>query len=266
MARTLDQLKEISESIIRRAAYEIWIKKGMIHGGDMDDWLEAEGDEAVMMEITMNIAHDSLFYKLYKAKKNQSFTSSAFGEIIVDVIENFLCEVQLGNMVKSLEVSLEDVNEKERILRIQNIILRASVETFFWMMYIKHSESRGTEQTRIDEYRGNFCDQYNKIHSDISAQPFVSALAGSGGIGSISTSFAFPNKLDVRSMLDHVKNDFGNKISYIYPIYRLASLSVHGIDIMSLKKFFFKSGGAFPYVKWDKVVQVISSEYFHMLP
>ena len=104
--------------------------------------------------------------------------------------------------------------------QITHILTRSLLEGYFWLLYIfDDSSKRGG---RYDEKLNSFKREYAKLwdephltHGD-QLEP-----AGPGWA-------KLPKSMDLNSMLAQLKNMDGDKLNYLYYVYRVSSFDTHG--------------------------------------
>lgn len=102
---------------------------------------------------------------------------------------------------------------------ITHILARSLIENFFWLVYIFDDSS--TRQSRYDELINSFKIQYLKLYNE--------GLSINASISTPDPNWkSLSGSLDVKSMLGKVKNAHGNKLDFLYPIYRITSFDTHG--------------------------------------
>jgi hypothetical protein len=109
---------------------------------------------------------------------------------------------------------------------------------------------------RFNELLNSFKKDYAKLFNEPEL-PYKSELESP-----ISENWSsLTSALDMKSMLAKVKNIHGQKLDYIYFIYRVSSFDTHGNSLNSLFEASFQKKCNFPFIQLDSILEVISSEY-----
>jgi hypothetical protein len=108
--------------------------------------------------------------------------------------------------------------------------------------------------TRFNEYLDEFKDQYAKLYRE----PYLDKQ----GMEPPNPEWAnFKRPLNIKSKLEQMKNDNGNRLSYLYFAYRVTSFDTHGKSSKSLFQSAFGKECNFPYLRIEKVLNLIANEY-----
>jgi len=143
-------------------------------------------------------------------------------------------------------------NIDERI--ISHILIRSLIENCFKILYIY--DNSNTSQARFDELLNGFKISYAKLYND-------QFLPNKSQIEPADVSWPkLKNSLDLSSMLAQLMNVHGNRLNYIYFVYRVASFDTHGNSMESLfNAAFNKTPCSFPVLDIEKIIELISNEY-----
>lgn len=71
--------------------------------------------------------------------------------------------------------------------------------------------------------------------------------------------------MDVNSMLAQVKNDYGDRLSYLYFVYRVASFDTHGNSMATLFKQSFGKSCNFSALNLQYGFDLIANQYLVIL-
>jgi len=184
---------------------------------------------------------------------------------LIPVIKNFTATVSHEAFYKdevlrfhSIAGTIEDNFKNiptcidERIL--SHILFRSLIENFFKLMYVYDDSS--LISARFDELLNSFKKDYAKLFNE-PALPYKSQLEPP-----LSTNWSsLPSALDMKSMLAQVRNIHGQRLDYIYFIYRVSSFDTHGNSLNSLFEVSFQKKCNFPFIQLDSILEIISSEY-----
>lgn len=140
----------------------------------------------------------------------------------------------------------------ERI--ITHILMRSLIENYFRLLYIY--DDPNLSQARFDECVNGFKIQYAKMYNDPS-------LPNKNQIEPADPSWTSLNRpMDLNSMLTALMNIHGNRLSYIYFVYRISSFDTHGNSLEALfNASFNKTPCNFPVLDIGKVTELIANEY-----
>ncbi|MCI1104692.1 hypothetical protein MOQ29_16775 [Stenotrophomonas maltophilia] len=108
---------------------------------------------------------------------------------------------------------------------ITHILARSLIESFFWITYI--FDDAAQRQDRYNELVDSFKNEYLKLHNE--QLPINSALTPPS-----PTWNQLSRAPDVRAMLGRLRNAYGDKLDYLYPIYRIASFDTHGKSLNNI--------------------------------
>ena len=104
--------------------------------------------------------------------------------------------------------------------QISHILGRSLLEGYFWLIYI--FDDPAERKARFDEKLHAFKREYGKFWNE-------KIVPGKSQMEPADASWAGLSKpKDVNSMLAQVKNDHGDRLSYLYFVYRIASFDTHG--------------------------------------
>lgn len=140
---------------------------------------------------------------------------------------------------------------------ITHILARSLIESFFWLTYIFDDPAQ--RQARYNEFVDSFKGEYLKLHNE--QLPINAALPQPDAAWR-----QLPRAPDVRTMLGRLSNVYGNKLDYLYPIYRIASFDTHGKSLNNIVTAAF--GGTspnFPVLDLEFGFDLIANQYLHTL-
>lgn len=140
----------------------------------------------------------------------------------------------------------------ERI--ITHILMRSLIENYFRLLYIYDDPK--LSQTRFDECVNGFKIQYAKLYND-------PALPNKAQLEPADPSWPLlKSPMDLNRMLTVLMNIHGNRLSYIYFIYRISSFDTHGNSLEALFSASFNKGHCnFPVLDIEKVTELIANQY-----
>lgn len=136
---------------------------------------------------------------------------------------------------------------------ITHILSRSILENFFWMIYLFDDLS----QTAI-RYSG-MVDAFKRDYYKLLNEP---SLPHKDQLEPSNQSWSSLNRaMDVNSMLAQVKNDNGNKLNYLYFIYRITSFDTHGKSLDAIFQEAFGKQVNFPVLDIGYAVQLVANQY-----
>ncbi|MGI0025928.1 MAG: hypothetical protein ACREA4_12410 [Nitrososphaera sp.] len=167
----------------------------------------------------------------------------------------FIQEVlRFHSIAGTIEQSFKNIasSTDERI--ITHILVRSLIENFFRILYIFDDST--LSKARFDECVNGFKIQYAKLYND-------QALPNKNQIEPADTSWpSLKAPMDLNSMLAALMNAHGNRISYIYFVYRISSFDTHGNSLEALfNASFNKKPCNFPVLKIEQVTELIANQY-----
>ncbi|HHQ6601117.1 TPA: hypothetical protein ACSTLW_001933 [Serratia fonticola] len=159
-----------------------------------------------------------------------------------------------GTLLKNFDVD-NPSSVEERYL--SHILFRSLLENYFWIIYIFDDKSK--KSNRYDSLLDSFRKEYLKLMND----PMVKIQTG---LEPAQSSWStIPRVMDVNSMLNQVKNDYGDRLSYLYFIYRISSFDTHGKNLSTVFESVFGKQVSFPVLKLKYAFDLISNQYLLIL-
>jgi hypothetical protein len=167
----------------------------------------------------------------------------------------FIQEVLRFHLVAgTIEQSFKNIgtNVDERIM--SHVLIRSVIENYFRILYIYDDPVQS--QARFEECVNGFKIQYAKLYND-------SWLPNKNQLEPSDPSWPTLQKpRDVNSMIAAVMNIHGNRLSYLYFVYRIASFDTHGNSLEALfNASFSKTPCNFPVLNIESVTELIANEY-----
>lgn len=136
---------------------------------------------------------------------------------------------------------------------ITHILARSLFENYFWLLYIFDDPSAISQ--RFDELLNDFKIQYNKLYNEPLLPHKVKLEAPDASWASL------PKAKDINSMLAALKNDYGDRLNYLYFVYRITSFDTHGKSLKPLFDESFNKDCNFPVLDLPKVFDLIANQY-----
>ena len=135
---------------------------------------------------------------------------------------------------------------------ITHVIVRSLIEAFFQLVYLYDDPAQTAY--RWDIFKNGFKKEYNKLLSE--PQLRKAALQPAQTLDP-----ALPPALDVKSMLAQMRNNHGNKLDYLYVIYRITSFDIHGKNLSALLEDVFGHPVNFPILNIAYAIDLIANQY-----
>ncbi|QUN05099.1 hypothetical protein KDN34_12865 [Shewanella yunxiaonensis] len=136
---------------------------------------------------------------------------------------------------------------------ITHILSRSLMENYFWLLYIFDDAAK--RDSRYQELINSFKRDYNKLlnepllpHKD-KLEPSQTAWASA------------PKAMDVNSMLAQLTNNYGDRLSYLYFIYRVTSFDTHGKNLNNILQTAFGKTANFPILDIGKAFELVANQY-----
>jgi len=150
-----------------------------------------------------------------------------------------------------------DETSKTEERNMTHILFRSLLENYFRILYIFDSST--DIQARYDSFVDNFKREYGKLLNE-PLLPRKNELepAGAGWT-------QLPRSLDMNSTLAQVQNDYGDRLNYLYFIYRITSFDTHGNNIKSIADDAFGKPCNFPVIKLAYAIDLVANQYLIVL-
>ncbi|WP_018402892.1 hypothetical protein [Marinobacter gelidimuriae] len=136
---------------------------------------------------------------------------------------------------------------------ITHVLSRSLLENYFWLLYIFDDDNK-----KGDRY-GELINSFKKDYLKLTNEPM---LPHKDKLETADASWAtLPNALNVNSMLAQVKNDRGERLDYLYFIYRITSFDTHGKNLATIGQSTFGKIANFPILDLKAVFDLIANHY-----
>jgi len=166
-------------------------------------------------------------------------------------IQEFL---RFHSVAGTIEQSFKNIrtNIDERIM--SHILIRPLIENYFKLIYIYDDPTKS--QARFDECVNGFKIQYAKLYND-------NWLPNKNQLEPADPSWpSLRNPMDLNSMITALMNINGNRLNYLYFVYRIASFDTHGNSLEALfNASFNKTPCNFPVLDIEQVTELIANQY-----
>lgn len=156
----------------------------------------------------------------------------------------------------TIEASFKNIENciDERI--ISHILIRSVIENFFRLLFIYEDPNKAA--TNFDLVLNGFKKEYAKLLKEPELL-FKDQLEPAES--SWSSSSPPLKSYNLKDTLARVRNVHGDKLDYLYFIYRISSFDTHGNSLNSLFEASFNKTCNFPVLKIDLILEIISDEY-----
>jgi len=140
---------------------------------------------------------------------------------------------------------------------ITHVLSRSLLENYFWLLYIFDDDKQ--KDIRYEKLINSFKKDYLKLTNE-------PMLPHKDKLETADPSWAkLPNALNVKSMLAQVKNDRGDRLDYLYFIYRITSFDTHGKNLGTIGQSTFGKTANFPILDLKIVFELIANQYLVIL-
>lgn len=155
-----------------------------------------------------------------------------------------------GTLLESMK--LDDTSSVDERY-ITHILARSVIEGFFWNAYI--FDASATRTVRYEEFANSFKRDYVKLYNE-------KIFPQKTSIEPADTSWAnLPVAMDLKSMLAQLKNNHGDKLDYLYFVYRVASFDTHGKNLNAVFEHVFGKQCNFPFLNLRFGFDLIANYY-----
>lgn len=158
-----------------------------------------------------------------------------------------------GTLLENMKLDKSSVDERY----ITHILARSVIEGFFWHAYIFDAPT--TRGARYEEFVNSFKRDYLKLYNE-------NLLPQKSNIEAANPAWAgLPAALDVKSMLAQLRNDHGDRLDYLYLVYRIASFDTHGKNLNAVFEHVFGKQCNFPFLDLRFGFDLIANHYLVIL-
>jgi hypothetical protein len=135
-----------------------------------------------------------------------------------------------------------------------HILLRSIFENFFWLIYIFDGPDVTVWRDRFNQYMNGFKNEYYKLCNE-------AALPKKDQLVAADPAWKDLRAPDLRSLLAQVKTIRGERLDYLYFVYRVTSFDTHGKTLKSLFTAAFNKDCNFPVMKVSEAINLIADSY-----
>lgn len=160
-----------------------------------------------------------------------------FYSIAGTLLENFNCG--------------KNADIKERY--ITHILARSLIENYFWLIYIFDDSTQ--KNNRYQEVVNSFKRDYHKLINE-------KLLLHTEQLEPTNSTWSnLPKAMDVNSMMAQIKNDYGDRLNFLYFIYRISSFDTHGKNLENIMQETFGKAVNFPILDLSYAFDLIANQY-----
>lgn len=163
-----------------------------------------------------------------------------FHSIAGTVLENFKADKSAG------------VDERY----ITHILARSLMENYFWLLYM--FDDPVVRDSRYQELVNSFKRDYRKLLNE-------PLLPHKDKFEPADSAWANLRSRDVNSMLAQLTNDYGDRLSYLYFIYRVTSFDTHGKNLNNVFQTAFAKTANFPILDIGYAFDLVANQYLVIL-
>lgn len=140
---------------------------------------------------------------------------------------------------------------------ITHVLARSLIENYFWLLYIFDNPAK--KLNRYEELVNSFKRDYGKLLNE-------QLLPNKNQLEAVDPAWSSLSRaLDVNSMLAQITNDYGDRLSYLYFIYRITSFDTHGKNLENIFQTTFGKKVNFPVLDIGYAFDLIANQYLVIL-
>lgn len=137
-----------------------------------------------------------------------------------------------------------------------HILSRSLLENYFTILYLFDDPAQTT--TRYEKLKDGFMESYRKLMTDLSAPSWQKFMqAHQGQLEPADPAWTKPGLPDINTMLAALRNDYGDRLNYLYPIYRITSFDTHGRSLGTIFEAVFGKTCNFPVLNLKYAFELI---------
>ena len=197
---------------------------------------------------------------LEKLKQNANADASGF--FIQEVIRFYSIA---GTLLKNRFTLDPTASVNDRYLT--HILTRSLLENYFTIMYIFDDPCQTS--ARYDEFqiKNSFEEDYRKLMKELNEPEWQNFMkkyrdqltpANPKRVGA-------KNLPNVNTMLTELRNNYGDRLNYLYPVYRISSFDVHGRSLEAIFKAVFGKTCNFPALEIKYAFELMANQYLCIL-
>ena len=140
-------------------------------------------------------------------------------------------------------------------------LLRTVLEGWIWVSYIFWENDESTRKVRFNEFLNGFKIEYRKLIEDKHLPRKDELLPIPEG----ENWKDLDRPMNAKDLLVSMKNDHGDRLDYLYFVYRVTSFDIHAKTSNALFSKAFGKPSPFTYIKPDKIINLLANHYLEIL-
>jgi len=142
-----------------------------------------------------------------------------------------------------------------------HVLLRSLLENYFKIMYLFDNPS--LTSTRYGLLQNGFKNQYLKLMNDLNTPQWQTFMQTHQAHlqPAQPTWKKLPELPDMNTMLTGLQNIYGDRLNYLYPIYRITSFDTHGQSLEAIFKSVFSIQCNFPVLQLKYAMELMANQY-----
>jgi len=156
-----------------------------------------------------------------------------------------------GTMLTNFDCSKnsQDINARY----ITHILARSLMENYFWLIYIFDDTNQ-----KNDRYQ-NMINSFKRDYQKLLNEPL---LPNKGQLEPADSTWSSLRKaMDVNSIMAQITNDYGDRLNYLYFIYRISSFDTHGKNLENIMQETFGKAVNFPILDLSYAFDLMANQY-----
>lgn len=169
-----------------------------------------------------------------------------------------------GTLLSVEEFALDKTSSvDERYLT--HVLSRSLLENYFTIIYLFDDPSQTA--ARYDELKNTFKEDYRKLMNDLNAPSWQNFMqTHKAQLEPVDPTWTQAKGLpNVNDMLVKLRNDYSDRLSYLYPVYRISSFDTHGRSLGTIFEAVFGKKCNFPVLNIKYAFELIANQYLVVL-
>lgn len=157
-----------------------------------------------------------------------------------------------GTMLTNFDCSKNSQQINARY--ITHILARSLIENYVWLIYIFDDPKQ-----KNDRYQ-NMVNSFKRDYQKLLNEPLLPNKEQLEPAA--STWSSLPKAMDINSMMAQITNDYGDRLNYLYFIYRITSFDTHGKNLENIvHETFGKTTVHFPILNLEYAFNLMANQY-----
>ncbi len=168
-----------------------------------------------------------------------------------------------GSLSKNGFALDETATVDERYLT--HILSRSLLENYFTVIYLFDDPLQ--TDARYEQLKNSFREDYQKLMNNLGDPSWQSFMqANQAQLEPADPAWTQARVLpNVNTMITGLRNDYGDRLSYLYPIYRITSFDTHGRSLGTIFEAVFGKKCNFPVLKIKYAFELMANQYLVVL-